>query len=103
MPRATRAPEHSGRSPLTLPRAVSVFGITVVGFMTANLVPIMIVALTTQRGFTTAGAGALMTASLLACATSCLLTSRWASAGGRYVVARGGLVLTALGFGAAAF
>ncbi|MDQ0819551.1 DHA1 family inner membrane transport protein [Arthrobacter sp. V4I6] len=96
-------PEGSGRVPLTARRAVSVFGITVVGFMTANLVPIMIVALTGELGFSVTDAGVLMTASLLACAASCLLTSRWSAHGGRYVVARLGLVLAAAGFGAAAF
>jgi MFS family permease len=97
------ASEHAGRVPLTARRAVSVFGISVVGFMTANLVPVMIVALTGDLGFTATGAGTLMTASLLACAASCLATSRWTARSGRYVVARAGLALTALGFGAAAF
>ncbi len=99
---AAAAP-HTGRVPLTTTRAVSVFGISVVGFMTANLVPVMIVALTGGPGFSATGAGTLMTASLLACAATCLATSRWTAAGGRYVVARAGLALTALGFGAAAF
>ncbi|WP_354238620.1 MFS transporter [Arthrobacter sp. UYEF20] len=89
--------------PLTAKRAVSVFGISVVGFMTANLVPVMIVALTGELGLSVTEAGTLMTASLLACAASCLVTSRWSAHGGRYVVARAGLALAALGFGAAAF
>lgn len=93
----------SGRVQLTATRAVSVFGISVVGFMTANLVPVMIVALTGGPGLSVTAAGTLMTASLLACAASCLATSRWTARGGRYVVARAGLLLTALGFGAAAF
>lgn len=96
-------PVHAGRVPLTATRAVSVFGISVVGFMTANLVPVMIVALTGELGLTATGAGTLMTASLLACAASCLATSRWTARSGRYVVARAGLALTGLGFGAAAF
>lgn len=93
----------SERVPLTATRAVSVFGISVVGFMTANLVPVMIVALTGGPGLSVTAAGTLMTASLLACAASCLATSRWTARGGRYVVARAGLLLSALGFGAAAF
>ncbi|MEX5235758.1 MFS transporter [Kocuria arenosa] len=97
------AREESGRVPLTTTRALSVFGISVVGFMTANLVPVMIVALTGGLGLSVTAAGTLMTASLLACAASCLATSRWTARGGRYVVARAGLALTALGFGAAAF
>jgi DHA1 family inner membrane transport protein len=99
----TVAREDSGRVPLTATRALSVFGISVVGFMTANLVPVMIVALTGGLGLSVTAAGTLMTASLLACAASCLATSRWTARGGRYVVARAGLALTALGFGAAAF
>lgn len=93
----------TGRVPLTAARAVSVFGISVVGFMTANLVPVMIVALTGEPGFSATDAGMLMTGSLLACAITCLLTSRLAAGNGRYAVARAGLVLTAAGFGAAAF
>lgn len=98
-------PDHnqSGRVPLTATRAVSVFGISVVGFMTANLVPVMIVALTGDLGFSDTEAGSLMTGSLLFCAMACLLTSKWAAKNGRYMVARAGLVLTAAGFGAAAF
>lgn len=95
--------DTTGRVPLTATRAVSVFGISVVGFMTANLAPVMIVALTADLGFSDTGAGFLLTGSLLACAATCLLTSRWAAGNGRYAVARGGLVLTAAGFGAAAF
>ncbi|CAI3792116.1 MFS transporter [Pseudarthrobacter sp. MM222] len=94
---------QTGRVPLTATRAISVFGISVVGFMTANLVPVMIVALTGEPGFSDTEAGTLMTGSLLACAVTCLLTSKWASRNGRYLIARAGLVLAAAGFGAAAF
>ncbi|WP_104044397.1 MFS transporter [Arthrobacter sp. ZGTC412] len=94
---------ETGRVPLTATRAISVFGISVVGFMTAKLVPVMIVALTGEPGFSDTEAGTLMTGSLLACALTCLLTSKWASRNGRYLIARAGLVLTAAGFGAAAF
>ncbi|MHA7181279.1 MFS transporter [Arthrobacter sp. MDB2-24] len=94
-------PDATVRVPLTASRAVSTFGITVVGFMTANLVPVMIVALA-DLGFSPTGAGTLMTACLLLSALACLATSRWTALGGRYVVARAGLALTALGFGAAA-
>lgn len=94
---------ETGRVPLTATRAISVFGISVVGFMTANLVPVMIVALTGEPGFSDTQAGTLMTGSLLACAVACLLTSRWASQNGRFLIARAGLILTATGFGAAAF
>jgi len=93
----------TGRVPLTPRRAVSVFGISVVGFMTANLVPVMIVALTGELGFSDTEAGTLMTGSLLACAVACLLSSRLAAGKGRYLVARAGLGLAAAGFAAAAF
>ncbi|OAE00229.1 MFS transporter [Arthrobacter sp. OY3WO11] len=93
----------TGRVALTPRRAVSVFGISVVGFMTANLVPVMIVALTGELGFSDTEAGTLMTGSLLACAVACLLTSRLASGNGRHPVARAGLGLAAAGFAAAAF
>ncbi|RJT75946.1 MFS transporter [Arthrobacter cheniae] len=87
--------------PLTATRAVSTFGITVVGFMTANLVPVMILALT-DLGYSATGAGTLMTACLLLSAMTCLATARWTTGSGRYKVARIGLALTASGFGAAA-
>jgi DHA1 family inner membrane transport protein len=93
----------TGRVPLTPRRAVSVFGISVVGFMTANLVPVMIVALTGELGLSDTEAGTLMTGSLLACALACLLSSRLAAGNGRYLVARAGLGLAAAGFAAAAF
>lgn len=89
------------RVPLTATRAVSTFGITVVGFMTANLIPVMILALA-DLGYSATGAGTLMTACLLLSALSCLATSRWTAKNGRYVVARVGLVFTAIGFGTAA-
>lgn len=95
------SPPAANRVPLTLARAISTFGITVVGFMTANLIPIMILALG-DLGYSATGAGTLMTACLLLSALSCLATSRWTAKNGRYVVARVGLSLTALGFGAAA-
>lgn len=89
------------RVPLTATRAISTFGITVVGFMTANLIPVMILALG-DLGYSATGAGTLMTACLLLSALSCLAISRWTAGSGRYVVARVGLALTAVGFGTAA-
>lgn len=95
------SPPAGNRVPLTATRAISTFGITVVGFMTANLIPVMILALG-DLGYSATGAGTLMTACLLLSALSCLATSRWTAKTGRYVVARVGLGLTALGFGTAA-
>lgn len=95
------SPPAGNRVPLTATRAISTFGITVVGFMTANLIPVMILALG-DLGYSATGAGTLMTACLLLSALSCLATSRWTAKNGRYVVARVGLGLTAVGFGTAA-
>lgn len=95
---------HDGgaRVPLTLRRGVSTFGIGVIGFMAANLVPFMIIALVDQHGLTPTEAGTVMTACLLSTAISCLLTSRLSAGDGRYGVARAGLLLAAAGFGVAA-
>ncbi len=95
-------PDASGRVPLTWRRGISTFGIGVIGFMAANLVPFMIIALVDGHGLTPTAAGTVMTACLLSTALGCLLTSRWSARSGRYVVARGGLFLAAAGFGAAA-
>ncbi|OFI38702.1 hypothetical protein BIU82_04535 [Arthrobacter sp. SW1] len=94
--------DASGRVPLTWRRGISTFGIGVIGFMAANLVPFMIIALVEGHGLTPTAAGTVMTACLLSTAAGCLLTSRWSALSGRYVVARSGLLLAALGFGAAA-
>jgi len=94
--------DASGRVPLTWRRGISTFGIGVIGFMAANLVPFMIIALVDGHGLTPTAAGTVMTACLLSTAVGCLLTSRWSARSGRYVVARGGLFLAAAGFGAAA-
>lgn len=95
-------PDASGRVPLTWRRGISTFGIGVIGFMAANLVPFMIIALVDGHGLTPTAAGTVMTACLLSTAAGCLLTSRCSARSGRYVVARGGLFLAAAGFGAAA-
>ncbi|MGW9415461.1 MFS transporter [Arthrobacter cupressi] len=94
--------DASGRVPLTWRRGLSTFGIGVIGFMAANLVPFMIIALMDGHGLTPTAAGTVMTACLLSTAVGCLVTSRWSARSGRYLVARGGLLLAAAGFGAAA-
>ncbi|HKU30221.1 MAG TPA: MFS transporter [Arthrobacter sp.] len=99
----TSPPQDSaGRVALTARRGISTFGIGVVGFMAANLVPFMIIALVDQHGLTPTEAGTVMTACLLSTAISCLLTSRWTALSGRHTVARIGLLLSAAGFGIAA-
>ena len=90
------------RLPLTAKRAVSTFGIGVVGFMSANLVPFMILAIQDSLEVGATEAGTLMTACLLATALSCLAVTRLTEGRGRFLVARLGLLLTAAGFGLAA-
>lgn len=90
------------RLPLTAQRAVSTFGIGVVGFMSANLVPFMILAIQDSLGVGATEAGTLMTTCLLATALACLLVTRFTEGRGRYLVARLGLAVTAAGFGLAA-
>jgi DHA1 family inner membrane transport protein len=90
------------RLPLTTRRAVSTFGIGVVGFMSANLVPFMILAIQDSLDVGATEAGTLMTACLLATALACLAVTRFTEGRGRYLVARLGLILTAAGFGLAA-
>jgi MFS transporter, DHA1 family, inner membrane transport protein len=91
------------RLPLTAKRAVSTFGIGVVGFMSANLVPFMILAIQDSLGVGATEAGTLMTACLLATALACLAVARFTEGRGRYLVARLGLAVAAAGFGLAAF
>ena len=90
------------RLPLTTKRAVSTFGIGVVGFMSANLVPFMILAIQDSLKVGATEAGTLMTACLLATALACLAVTRFTEGRGRYLVARAGLLLTTAGFGLAA-
>lgn len=90
------------RLPLTTKRAVSTFGIGVVGFMSANLVPFMILAIQDSLEVGATEAGTLMTACLLATALACLAVTRFTEGRGRYLVARAGLLLTTAGFGLAA-
>lgn len=90
------------RLPLTTGRAVSTFGIGVVGFMSANLVPFMILAIQDSLDVGATEAGTLMTACLLATALSCLAVTRLTEGRGRFLVARVGLLVTAAGFGLAA-
>lgn len=90
------------RVPLSATRIVSTFGIGVVGFMSANLVPFMILAIQDSFGIGATEAGTLMTACLLSTALACLAVTRFTEGRGRFLVARIGLATTVLGFGLAA-
>ncbi|MBY4128231.1 MFS transporter [Rhodococcus fascians] len=91
------------RLPLDPRRGTSTFGMSVLGLLTANLLPFMVIALQDSLGASVAEAGTIMTGSLLATALACIAVTRLAEGSQRIAVARVGLVVTALGFGVAAF
>ena len=91
------------RLPLDARRGTSTFGMSVLGLLTANLLPFMVIALQDSLGVSVAQAGTIMTGSLLATALACIAVTRLAEGSQRIAVARVGLVVTALGFGVAAF
>ena len=91
-----------GPLPLTLRRSVAAFGITVAGYITANLVPLMIVAMVDDLGMSQSLAGGVLTGSLLSCALTCLLTARLAAGARRFLLGRVGLLVMATAFAIAA-
>ena len=90
------------RVPLTLGRGIATFSVFVVGYITANLIPLMIIAMVDDLGVTQTVAGAVLTGSLLATALVCLATTRWAAGRSRHLLGRVSLVVMATGFGVAA-
>lgn len=90
------------RLPLNTKRATSTFGMSVLGLLTANLLPFMVIALQDSLGVSVGEAGTIMTGSLLATAIACIAVTRLAEGPKRTSVARVGLVVTALGFAVAA-
>jgi MFS transporter, DHA1 family, inner membrane transport protein len=96
------AVDHT-RLPLTTRRATSTFGMSVLGLLTANLLPFMVIALQDSLGVGVAQAGAIMTGSLLSTALACIAVTRLAEGTRRVAVARVGLAVAALGFAFAAF
>ncbi|MBB3039090.1 MFS transporter [Hoyosella altamirensis] len=91
------------RVPLALRSGTATFGVCVVGYMTANLIPLMIIVMVDELGMSSARAGTIMTMCLLACALTCLFVSRWATHASRYHLGRIGLVVMAIGFAGTAF
>lgn len=91
------------RLPLNTRRATSTFGMSVLGLLTANLLPFMVIALQGSLGVSVGEAGTIMTGSLLATALACIAVTRLAEGVRRVAVARVGLAVTALGFTLAAF
>jgi DHA1 family inner membrane transport protein len=98
----TLSAADSTRLPLTTRRATSTFGMSVLGLLTANLLPFMVIALQDSLGVGVAKAGAIMTGSLLATALACIAVTRLAEGARRVAVARVGLAVAALGFTVAA-
>ncbi|WP_418907526.1 MFS transporter [Glutamicibacter endophyticus] len=94
--------DATGRLPLNIPRGTSTFGISVVGFMGANLAPLMILALVTETGMPEAAAGLVVTLGLLSTALVALATTKLTEGSQRRLVARIGLLFVVLGFGTTA-
>ena len=90
------------RVPLTLGRGIATFSVFVVGYITANLIPLMIIAMVDDLGITQTVAGAVLTGSLLATALVCLATTRWAAGRSRHLLGRVSLLVMAAGFAVAA-
>ena len=102
MPINASANTEFDRVPLTAGRGAAVFSIGVIGFITANLIPLMIVAMVDDLGVTESAAGAVLTASLLVCAITCLATTRLAAGRHRHLLGRVSLIAMAAAFGVAA-
>lgn len=88
--------------PLTPRRAVSTFGLSVLGLLTANLLPFMVIALQDSVGLGVAEAGAVMTASLLATAVASAATTRLAEGAWRVRLGQTGLLIMVLSYVVAA-
>ncbi|WP_180969100.1 MFS transporter [Microbacterium aurantiacum] len=95
--------DHDARLSLNTRRAISTFGLSVLGLLTANLLPFMVIALEQSVGLGVTEAGAVMTGCLLATAVACVATTRLAEGSRRVLVARLGLAISAVAFAVAAF
>ncbi|MDR6905324.1 MFS family permease [Agromyces sp. 3263] len=92
----------SVRVPLRLPTAVATFGIGIAGYLGVNLSPYMISALQSALGADVLTASWIVTGALLLTAIAGLATAKLSAGRRRRLVARVGLVLAVVGFGAAA-
>lgn len=92
----------SVRIPLRLPNAVATFGIGIAGYLGVNLSPYMIAAVQSALGADVLTASWIITGALLLTAVTGLATARFCAGPERLLVARSGLVLATIGFGAAA-
>ena len=93
---------NSGRIPLRLPSASATFAIAIAGYLGVNLSPYMITALEASIGVDFITAGWIVTGVLLATAVVGLSVAPLCAGRSRLAVARGGLLLGVLAFGAAA-
>ncbi|GAA1138301.1 MFS transporter [Microbacterium natoriense] len=96
-------PDLRTRVPLRLPTATATFAIGIAGYLGVNLSPYMITAAQTALGIDVLAASWLVTATLLLTAVSGLSIAPLCAGIHRRTVARTGLALAVLGFGAAAF
>jgi len=92
----------SARIPLRLPSAVATFGIGIAGYLGVNLSPYMIAAVQSALGADVLTASWIVTGALLLTAATGLATAKLSAGPRRLLVARLGLVLAVVGFGAAA-
>ena len=93
---------NAGRIPLRLPSASATFAIAIAGYLGVNLSPYMITALEVSIGVDFITAGWIVTGVLLATAIVGLSVAPLCAGRSRLSVARGGLLLGLLAFGAAA-
>ncbi|WP_217182705.1 MFS transporter [Streptomyces sp. AC495_CC817] len=96
------APDLGTRVPLRLPTATATFAIGIAGYLGVNLSPYMITAAQTALGLDVLTASWLVTATLLLTAVAGLSIAPLCAGIHRRTVARVGLGLGVLGFGAAA-
>lgn len=82
--------------------ALASFLVALVGLVAANLMPFMLIGLTSQFELSVTTAGAIMTASLLATAAVAVTTLKLVSGPRRRLVAQLGLIAAAVGYGVAA-
>jgi len=95
-------PHRAPLLPLTPRRAISTFGLSVLGLLTANLLPFMVIALQDSVGLGVAEAGAVMTGSLLATAVASAAATRLAEGAWRVRVGQAGLLVMVVAYVVAA-
>lgn len=95
-------PDLGARVPLRLPTATATFAIGIAGYLGVNLSPYMITALQSALGSDVLTASWIVTGALLATAVTGLAIAPLCAGPRRLLVARTGLAIAVVGFGAAA-